>query len=82
MAWGTESEVGMEAPSNLTASCSWTALGRDGAAAVFRLSPLALRRIDFALLGVEPAANRFDGVVFGQQAWERLAAGGQPADQA
>ena len=48
----------MEAPSNLTATCSSTALGRDVAAAAFRLSPLALRRIDFASLGVEPAAER------------------------
>ncbi len=46
----------MEAPSNLTAIS--TALGQDVAAAVFRLSPLALRRIDFASLGVEPEAQR------------------------
>ncbi len=55
---GTESEVGMAAPSNLTATCSSTAPGRDVAAAAFRLSPLALRRTDFASLGVEPAAER------------------------
>ena len=57
----------MEAPSNLTATCSSTALGRDVAAAVFRLSPLALRRIDFASLGPSnQPPNGFDGVVFGR----------------
>ena len=46
-----KSVVGMEAASKLTATCSSTALGRDVAAAAFRLSPLALRRMDFASLG-------------------------------
>ena len=48
----------MEAASDVTATCSFTGLGRDVAAAAFRLSPLALRRIDFASLGVEPEAQR------------------------
>ena len=52
---GVESDLGMKAPSDLTATCGSTAMGRDVAAAVLRLSPLALMRIDFASLGVEQA---------------------------
>ena len=81
-----ESEVGIEAASNLTATCSSTALGRDVAAAAFRLTPLALRRMDFASLGVEPAAERLRRRCLrsaGREAsWlpaERI--GGQAADQ-
>ena len=62
----------MEAASNLTATCSSTALGQDVAAAAFRLSPLALRRIDFASLGVEPAAERVRRRCLRSQAWKRV----------
>ena len=66
---GMESEVGIEAASNITATCNSTALKRDVAAAAFRLSPLALRRMDFASLGPSnPPPNGFDAVVFGRKA--------------
>ncbi len=73
----------MEALSNLIATCSSTALGRDVAAAAFPLSPLALRRIDFASLGPSnQPPNGSDGVVFGQQEGSGSAASGQAAGQA
>ncbi len=72
-AWGWKSEVGMQALSNLTATCSSIALGRDVAAAAFRPRPLALRRINFTSLGPsKQPPNGFDGVVFGRQAGKRV----------